>query len=480
MLLFIRAYLNLYIKEAQKVKSLNLHLIYIIASALLFALGYNSVFVHYDPDQKLTILVLIVAIYLWTLSNIPTGAASILILMLILLLNLVDSVEEAFMGFTSPALYFILILSILSSALIKVGIDEIVINQLTKISVRGPSLLMLIFPFLMIILPIIMPSAFARFKMLLPFIENLNHSFGLKEDSRFMKYSLYVIGLMNQNATIVVYTGGGFPVLAHQLMRDYGVGNFGWLEWILLVAPPLWIGLFIVNVFVRIYLYRTTPDDIIEYAKNIKLGRNEKAKEKDPKVIFVMVSFLLMILTWAFFDQNTIPTLVPPMFLLVIYCLPKINILNNNDITNFDWNNFLLLGSSFSLGLMMESNGTATVIAESLISILDENLHLLLKIAGIGIFVFIFRMIFIMPSSALIVIFPITMSYAEILGISESSLAFLIVFVIGCSNVIPIHAPPSYFAYQTGSLTAKNHYIISIFSTFLFLIIAVLAAYLYW
>lgn len=421
-----------------------------------------------------------VAIYLWTLSSIPTGAASVLILTLILLFNLVESVEEAFIGFTSPALYFILILSILSSALIKVGIDKIVIKQLLKISRKGPFLLMLIFPFLMIILPILIPSAFARFKMLLPFIENLNNSFGFNKDSRFMKYSLYVIGLMNQNATIIVFTGGGFPVLAHQLMRDYGVGNLGWLEWFLLVAPPLWIGLFIVNVFVRVYLFKTTPEDMIKYSHDAKISSEEEGHTEGPKTKFVLFSFIIMIFSWALIDQNLVPTLVPPMILLVIFSMPKIGVLNNKDIKNFDWESFLLLGSSFSLGLIMEGNGTALMIAENLITLINEDQFPIIKIASIAIFIFIFRMVFIVPSSALIVIFPITMSYADLLNIPEISLAFLVVFIIGCSNIFPIHAPPSYFAYLAGSLTKKDHYTIATFSTIILMGIAILSAYFYW
>src|SRR5699024_7092020 len=112
----------------------------------------------------------------------------------------------------------------------------------------------LILPFTMLFLPLILPSAFARFKMLFPLIEKLNESFGFKEKSFFKKYSLYVIGIMNQNATIVVYTGGGFPILAAQLLSDYNIANLSWTEWFFLMAPPLWIGLFVVNIFTYQFL----------------------------------------------------------------------------------------------------------------------------------------------------------------------------------------------------------------------------------
>src|SRR5699024_12721948 len=92
------------------------------------------------------------------------------------------------------------------------------------------------------------------YKMLLPFIERLNYTFGFSHRSIFRKYALYVVGLMNQNGTIIVYTGGGFPVLAAQLLKDYNVADLGWLEWFLIVAPPLWTALLLVNVFAWKYL----------------------------------------------------------------------------------------------------------------------------------------------------------------------------------------------------------------------------------
>src|SRR5699024_9854904 len=98
----------------------------------------------------------------------------------------------------------------------------------------------------------------------------------------------------------------------------------------------------------------------------------------------------------------------------------------------------------------------------------------------IALITFLFSMFMIVPSSDSIVIFPIILSYAEITEIPVMSIAFLVIMVVGGTNIFPIHSPTSYFAFQTGVLSKKDHYIIASFSTCIFIMIATIAAASYW
>lgn len=178
-----------------------------------------------------------------------------------LLFGLVDSVEEAVSGFLSPALYFILMLSLISYTLVHVGIDKVIARFLVKLSRGGPIALVITLPILILMLPILLPSAIARFKMLYPLIIKLNRYYGFPDKSLFEKFCMYVIGMLNQKATMIIFTGGGFPILASQLLRDYNVADVGWVDWILHIGPPLWIGSLIIVFFVWQFLKRMYPDD---------------------------------------------------------------------------------------------------------------------------------------------------------------------------------------------------------------------------
>ncbi len=454
----------------------------ILVFILLIFIAPSTFLQDFTPEQQRTVGLLVLAIYLWTISPLPSGAASILLLAMMMILGLVDSVEGAMSGFLSSALYFILILTILSRVLVKTGVDKVVASQLLRLNKKGPKAIAVALPVMIAILPVLMPSAFARLKMLLPFVDRLNDSFGFSNHSVFKKYALYVIGIMNQNGTIIVYTGGGFPVLAAQLLNDYNVADLGWLEWFLIIAPPLWLALLIVNIFAWNYFKYSysseTPYSQIQTA--IQHETHFETSRERHKFRFVIITFFMMIIVWAVTDNNVVPTLLPPMILLVIYSIPKIGLLNNTDIRAFDWESFLLLGASFSIGILLDQNGTAAVIAEHMMQFVPENSGLIFKIILIALITFVFRMIFIVPSSAIIVIFPIVVSYADITNIPALSLAFLVILIVGGTNILPIHSPTSYFAFQSGVLSKKDHYIIATFSTITFIITAIIAASTYW
>src|SRR5699024_1839932 len=124
-----------------------------------------------------------------------------------------------------------------------------------------------------------------------------------------------------------------------------------------------------------------------------------------------------MILTWIFTDPGQLATPLPPLILLVLYAPPGIELITNEDIRAFNWENFLLIGASLCRGVILGQNGTARMIAEQLISLVPEAGGIVINIIIGAIIMFLFRMIFIVPTSAVIVIFPVMIPCAEMTGI---------------------------------------------------------------
>ncbi|ASN04655.1 SLC13 family permease [Virgibacillus necropolis] len=434
----------------------------------------------FTTEQQLTLCLLAFAVYLWVAAPIPTGPTSILLLACMLIFNLVDSVEDALVGFLSPALYFILLLSLISYSLVQVGVDKIIARFLIKMSKGGPTLIVIMLPLFILVLPIILPSAIARFKMLLPIITKLNQYYGFPEKSLFEKYSLYVIGMLNQKATMIIFTGGGFPILASQLLKDYEIAEVGWMDWFLHIGPPLWIGSIIVAIFVWQFLKKMSPNDEWYNERKPIDFVDQKEDRMPPAFWVVIISFLLMIMTWIVTDQGKVPLVLPPMILVVLYSLPKLGLITNKVIRDYDWENFLLLGSSFSLGMLMAENGTASVLARELISFVSPDEGMTVKIIAISLLIFLLRFLFVVPSSAMIVIFPIVISYSELIGVQPEKLAFLVIMIIGGVVVLPIHSPTVYMAYETGIFKKKEQYIIGVSSSIIIMIIAILASLYYW
>lgn len=458
------------------------YLISLVGLMLLVVMILQTSFLEqFSHEQQLTLLLLLIAVYIWIVAPIPTAASSILIISLMIIFNLVDSVEDAFAGFLTPALYFILVLSLISKALVKVEVDQVFARLLIKFSKSGPRSIILGLPVVILIMPILLPSAVARFKMMLPLMSSLNHFYGYEKKSIFHKYSILLIGMINQNATLVIFTGGGFPILAHQLLKDYHVANYSWLEWILMLGPPLWIGSILLVLFIWNYLkvIYSNDDLFLDRAKSTTSVKNEE-KKLTFKFWITLFSFLIMILVWIFTDEGKIPIILPPMLLIAFYAIPKMGLITNKMVREYDWENFLMLGASFSLGMLLMKNGTAQAIANLLIIFIPADAGMVIKVIIIALITFLLRFCFIVPSAALVVIFPIVISYSELLEIPPVQLAFLVILIVGSMMVLPIHTTTTYLAFETGILSKKEQYTIGLVFSIIFMIISILSALYYW
>lgn len=452
-----------------------LWLIVFFITTPLFVWWQGETLAAYSSEQQLMLLLLGIAIYFWTISKMPFAASSLLLLGLLLIFRLVEDPQDAFRGFLSNALYFILVLSIISKALVSAGVDRVFVAILMKLSRGGIRTILFGLPLLIVFMPIILPSAVARFRILEPIIEQVNLTFNLGQRSLFRKFSMYVIGIMNQNSTMVVFTGGGFPILAAQLLKDFGGVQLSWLGWFVRIASPLWIAMLLVSFGVWFYFKWTTEEMVIVHS--VDLESNHPLPDR---FWWVMIPFLLMIISWIVLDQEQVPLVIAPILLVAYYALPVNGLITNKLVRDYDWENFLLLGASFSLGHVIEQNGTALVLAKQLLNLLPAGLGDFGNIVFVACFIFALRFLFVVPSTSMIVIFPIIINYAEILGLSVISLAFLVIMIIGGVTILPIHSPTTFFAFQKEAFSKRDQFVIGSYSSFVISTIAVIWAYLFW
>lgn len=448
--------------------------------AFLLAAGFTLLWMFglldvYTDDQKLTLLLLGIAIGLWTVSAMPLAASSLLVLGLLLLFRLTEEPEQAFAGFLSDALYFILALTLISKVLVKAKADQVFVGVLLKMSKGTVQRLLAGLPLLIVFLPILLPSAVARFRILEPIIEQVNDRFALGKRSLFRQFSFYVIGMMNQNSTMIVFTGGGFPILAAQLLSDFGGIQISWLGWFVRIAPALWLSLLLVSFGVWFFFKRTS-------GKGPQMEEMEfaPAAHLPERFWWVIIPFFAMITSWIVIDQEQIPLIVAPFLLLAYYALPMNGLVDDRLVRDYDWETFLLLGASFSLGYLIEENGTAGVLASQLIQLLPAGMGQGVNIIFIACLIFLLRFLFVVPSTSMIVIFPIIVSFAEMLGLPILPMAFLLIMIIGGVTILPIHSPTTFLAFQKGAFSQREQLLIGSFSSIVITSIAIIFAVFIW
>ena len=71
----------------------------------------------------------------------------------------------------------------------RAGVDQVFVRIILRLSKSGAKSILLGMPLLIMVMPIFLPSAVARFKIMLPLIERMNTHYGFGSYSFFRKYS---------------------------------------------------------------------------------------------------------------------------------------------------------------------------------------------------------------------------------------------------------------------------------------------------
>lgn len=433
--------------------------------------------------QQRSVVVLVISILLWSTEALPIGISSLLIVGLQLVLKLVEDFSQSVEGFLSSAIYFILAVTMLNQAMIRVGLDRTIaryILLLAKGSIQRTAVVILL---AVMILPVFMPSAISRLKMFIPLIEQINARYGLEKESNLVRFCLWCFGGLNQITTLVVLTGGGFAILASQYLSNSGE-PVSWSKWFLLMAPPVYVSAILTGVVMWFYwkIGKLEPKPATDEAlanPNGEKGDHERHGSRFSMIITSIV-MLAVLVTWMFGSELGIPSIVPPIIALAILALPPINLVNDEDLRQQDWDSFLFIGSAISLSSTLERNGTVDWVAENLFSPGTAALPLWMGFLLFVVYVLLFRMAFVSPSSAMTVVLPLALSYGTTIGLPQLDALMIAILVIGSSVILPIHSPTMFIAYQTGYFTMKDQWVIGTVLMVNVMIASLLASWFIW
>ncbi|WP_126429056.1 SLC13 family permease [Brevibacillus marinus] len=432
--------------------------------------------------QQRSIVLLMMSILLWSTEALPIGISSLLIVGLQLALGLAESFPQSVEGFLSSAIYFIIVVTMLNQAMIRVGLDRIIARYLMSLAKGSIQRTAIVVTLAVMILPILMPSAVSRLKMFIPLIEQINARYGLAKGSNLVRFCLWSFGGLNQVTTLVVLTGGGFAILASQYFANLGE-PISWSRWFLLMAPPVYVCVILTSIVMWFYwkIGRLKPQP----ATGDTPGRaNEKADgQPDGNRSNLLVTSIVMLgvlAAWILGSQWGIPSIVPPIIALAVLALPPLRIVSDEDLRHQDWDSFLFIGSAISLSTTLERNGTVDWVSAHVLAPVSASLPWWVGLLLFVVYVLLFRMAFVSPSSAMTVVLPLALSYATAIGLPQLDALMTAILFIGGSVILPIHSPTMFIAYQTGYFTMKDQWVIGSALLVNLFIASFLASWLIW
>ena len=405
-----------------------------------------------DGEVQLAFSVFLATVVLWITKPVPYVVSSLLSVVLLYGLGLTATFQDAVIGFASTLVFFFVLLLLIGKSVAKVNLDDWVANRLVtatstpRVSVRRLATTLLLLAF-------IMPSAVARTVTFVPVIDRINDLYDLGEKSNFRRLAYYVIGHVNPLTSLVVMTGGGMPITTSELVNS-SVRSFTWIEWVIYMAPPI-VLLYSTTVVTASFLYRV-DDDAAASPSEPSIGDGGTRRETTPLTTdqkIVVLTLLVAIVLWIVGSFVGIPAIIPAMFVVTVVSLPGVRILTVKEIGDISWGIVFLMGAMLSLLQVMRDVGAFDLVIDFLFSSVPVFQAGLATIFVVFLFAVGIRSTLSSVSAALILLLPVLLEFASLLGVNQLYVALSLPIVLGSAVFLPFNIPTVLIAYERGPLT---------------------------
>ena len=403
-----------------------------------------------DADVQLVLSVFFATVVLWVTEPVPFAVSSLLSVILLYALGLVDSFGAAVSGFAETLIFFFILLLLLGKSVSKVDLDDWVAKRLVSAtstpqsSVRRLSLTILSLAF-------IMPSGMARTVTFMPVIDQVNELYDRPADSPFRRLAYYVIGHVNPIGSMALMTGGGMAIITAEMINSM-VRPITWVEWAIYMTPP------IVTLFLGCIAAASVYYDV-EGVEREPAGTGDASASADPltrEQWIVIATLFAGILMWIVGSFLGIPAIIPAMIMIFVFALPRIEIVTTAEFREISWGIIFLIGAMLSMLDVMEELDALSFVIEVLIAGLPMDRHLVLVLAILLAVTLAFRGLFSGVSASIVILLPMLIQFADILGLHPLFFSFALLIILGATTFVPFNQPTILMAFERGPLSLRE------------------------
>jgi sodium-dependent dicarboxylate transporter 2/3/5 len=399
-------------------------------------------------DERLALIVLIVAAGLWTTEAVPLVATSILIPLLQSVLG-VQSFKAALAPFFDPVVMLLLGGFLLAIAVEKQDLDEYLAYQILS-RMRADARF--------VILAIMATTAFLSMWISNTASTALMLTIALKltdeiEDQRGNFSKIMVLGIAYSATAggLSTLVGTTTCAMAAGFLRDMIGHDITFLGWMFYGLP---ISIIMILVIWAV-LFVIFPTDVKSIPSLDVKVESLNSKQKLTVVIFVfsllfwltgkLTEPLAVALRWPGHGMSSsVVASIIAVFLLVS------GLVDERDISRANWNTLLLIGGGLSLGAALETSGLVTRISEGLLFLTSgrSDVVIISLVAAFGLGISI-----IASNTASAGIFlPIAIGLGFSTGASPVILAVVVGIATSLDFMLPVGTPPNAIAYSTGKV----------------------------
>ena len=399
-------------------------------------------------DERLSLVVLVIAAGLWTTEAIPLVATSILIPLLQSILG-VQTFKAALAPFFDPVVMLLLGGFLLAIAVEKQDLDEYLAYQiLSKMKADAR----------FVVLAIMATTAFLSMWISNTASTALMLTIALKltneiEDQRGNFSKIMVLGIAYSATAggLSTLVGTTTCAMAAGFLKDLMGHDITFLGWMFFGLP---ISIIMIMV-IWVVLFVVFPTDVKRMPSiDIKV-ESLNAKQKLTTALFVF-SILLwltgklpepvaMALGWPGHGlSSSVVAAIIAVFLLVS------GLVDERDISRANWSTLLLIGGGLSLGAALETSGLVVRISEGLLFLTSGRSEVVIisLVAAFGLGISIIAS----NTASAGILLPLAISLGWSTGVSPVILAVVVGIATSLDFMLPVGTPPNAIAYSTGKV----------------------------
>lgn len=380
------------------------------------------------------------ALILWSTEAIPIGITSLLIIVLPPLLNVVTSIKEATIGFTTPVVYFVIGAYCLAFAVVESGTGKrFALWLFTRSGTKAKRAILSSMIGTAVISALVsdVPACAIFMALTLPILLKIGAQSGSSNFGKAMMMGIPIAALIGGVATPA---GSSINILGINLLQKAAGIDVTFLQWMAIGMPMVVVMIpFAWWAIVKIYPPEIESiGDISEFKAELKSMGSLHTKEKKVIVILGILFVLWISSTWI--KQLDVATV--SICGAIAMFLPGINLLNWRDVeNNIGWETVLMIGSVTSLGLMATDTGLSTwLVKNTLGGITGWNIVLLVVV--ISAFTVILHLPLPIAPTINAVLIPAMAVLAKDAGINPAIFALPVAFTASCAFLLPLDAVP--------------------------------------
>ena len=387
---------------------------------------------------------------LWATSALPIGAVALLVVILLPLLGIVE-MGQAFSGFASPALFFIISVFALPVIMMKTKWGARLISRLLDWTGTDSRKLVLGFMIATTLVSTVMSDVPCTVLFLGFALTILKAADAKPGSSNLGKCLMIAIPVASVTGGIATPAGSSFNVVALGIMQQITGTTISFFDWMIVglpiaivMTPVLWF--FITTVL--------KPEPITDSCLQGIRDEAAAAKKVEPYEIKALAIIVLLVALWII--GNWVPvfnvTVVAVVGLIVMF-LPGMDLLTWKEFQeSVPWGIVIMCGTIMTIGGVVQSTGGAAFLADLFMNSGVTNFGVLASMAILMTLVYLLHTICPIGAAILGIFIPIFITLCASFGVSPAVPTISLAIVVAGNVLLPVN-PTVMLTYGEGYYT---------------------------